>query len=620
MGGIGKSTLAAQIAARVNRIQSGRVVNAISGEVSAASFAAGSAEADFIICDNFDDNLSRQAGRWTVRDPALAHLLASWTGKLLITCRQPFTLGEPAGRLAFRRLGPLTRSGAAELTTSLPALRLLDAAERDQVWRLTAGHPLAIEYLDRLMARGERYADVAAAIEAAIKARTGQPLPRTEPTELSEDTAEQVACAAGDQMFGELFDRLGTGARSLLVRASVFRMPVAAEALAARPGPIAECEAAGLLTIGAGHELAVHRWTAGELHGRLAGADLSGQVVTAHRQAAGYWLSRAASVQSQHAELEAAYHQRRAAELTREAEPPAIRGFRSAASLRRRKIVRYGVVGALTALTVVLAAEAGRALWTPHLASAESAAAPASPVTGATAARDRAAAWVAGQVSAGAILACDPAMCAALAQHGIAAGNLLVLRSGAADPLGSEVVLATASVRSIFGARLASVYAPELLASFGTGAARVDVRIVAPDGAAAYQAALAADVKAREAAGAQLLRDSRITLTPSARAELAAGQVDARLLITLAALAASEAVQVSGFSDGAPGASAGLPLRTAELSAPTADARAMLAFVRAQRSPYLPANTAMTAGADGEAVLTVGFAAPAPLGLLQARN
>lgn len=43
IGGIGKSTLAAQIAARVSRIQSGRVINAVNGEVSAASFAAGPA-------------------------------------------------------------------------------------------------------------------------------------------------------------------------------------------------------------------------------------------------------------------------------------------------------------------------------------------------------------------------------------------------------------------------------------------------------------------------------------------------------------------------------------------------------------------------------------------------
>ena len=103
----------------------------------------------------------------------------------------------------------------------------------------------------------------------------------------------------------------------------------------------------------------------------------------------------------------------------------------------------------------------------------------------ASAVRDQAAAWVAGHVSGGAVLACDSAICAALAQHGVPAGNLLVLGPGAGDPLGSAVVVETAAVRNIFGARLASVYAPEVLASFGTGAARIEVRIVAPDGTAA---------------------------------------------------------------------------------------------------------------------------------------
>ena len=120
-----------------------------------------------------------------MRDPALAARLAGWTGKLLITCRHPFSLGEARqARLTFRRLGPLTRSGAAELTTSLPAIRLLSDAERDQLWRLTAGHPLAMEYLDLLLARGERYPDLAARIEAAMEAavKAGTDVPRTEPT------------------------------------------------------------------------------------------------------------------------------------------------------------------------------------------------------------------------------------------------------------------------------------------------------------------------------------------------------------------------------------------------------------------------------------------------------
>ncbi len=223
---------------------------------------------------------------------------------------------------------------------------------------------------------------------------------------------------------------------------------------------------------------------------------------------------------------------------------------------------------------------------------------------------------MAGQVSGGAVLACDPAMCAALAQRGVAAGDLLVLGPGAGDPLGSAVVVETAAVRNIFGARLVSVYAPEVLASFGTGAARIDVRIVAPDGTVAYRTALAADVRARRAAGAQLLRASRITVTPSARSALAAGQVDARLLITLAALAASEPVRIDGFGSRGPGQSPGLALRTAEITAPAAPARRMLTFVRAQRSPYLAIRADLTPGPDGY-VLTIEFGAPAPLGMLR---
>ena len=100
------------------------------------------------------------------------------------------------------------------------------------------------------------------------------------------------------------------------------------------------------------------------------------------------------------------------------------------------------------------------------------------------------------EVSRDAIVACDPDMCSALLARRIAPGNLLELRSAAPDPLGSDVVVATAAVRSQFGTRLASVYAPAVLASFGSGRFRIDVRAVAPDGAAAYRAGLASDLTA----------------------------------------------------------------------------------------------------------------------------
>ena len=181
----------------MSRLAPERVVTAVSGEVSAASLVTRPADTDLVVLDNFDDNLACESGLWTVRDAALAALLASWTGKLLITCGTAFTL-PPADRdrFVFRHLGPLTHSGAAELALSLPALRLLGEPERDLAWRLTAGHPRAMEYLDALLAAGLGFDDLAGRVTAAIQAQTGQSPSQTEPTELSEATVEATAQAA----------------------------------------------------------------------------------------------------------------------------------------------------------------------------------------------------------------------------------------------------------------------------------------------------------------------------------------------------------------------------------------------------------------------------------------
>jgi hypothetical protein len=631
VGGIGKSTLVAQIVSRVSRLTPERVITVLTGEVSAASLVAEPAETDLVVLDDFDDNLSDETGWWTVRDPQLAALLAGWTGKLLISCVRPFSVpGLRKERLAFRHLGPLTRSGAAELALSLPALRMLAEAERDLAWRLTAGHPRAMEYLDSLLADGLRLDDVSGRITAAVQARAGQAATQTEPTELPAATAESIALAAGDQMLGELFDRLSAGAQAMLVRASVFRVPVAPDVLAARPAHIAECEAVGLLTDGPGHERSVHRWTAAELHRRLDEAGRNAEVAAAHRDAAGYWRARTESANAQRAQLELGYHLRRATELAADPAVPTTRRRHEASPEHARvdwprvdrprvdwhSLRRIGLVCSAGVIGAVLAVEATNGFSAPHLTSSDrtSHPAPAAPLSLAAAARDQAASWVASQVNSAAIVSCDPAMCSALVRSGVPAANLLVLGPGASDPLGSAVVVATAAVRAMFGSRLASVYAPETLASFGTGPARIDVRVVAQAGA--FRAALAADRSARQTAGRQLLADPRVTATPSARAELASGQVDARLLITLAALAANQPVHIAGFADGGPGTPGSAltpPLRSAELAAAGAQARNILAFVGAQRPPFLPAH----AGPSGPALLTVQFAAPSPLGLLQ---
>jgi len=232
--------------------------------------------------------------------------------------------------------------------------------------------------------------------------------------------------------------------------------------------------------------------------------------------------------------------------------------------------------------------------------------------------RTTAAQWIAGQVSPSAIVACDPAMCAALQASGIGAGRLLVLGTSASDPLGSDLIVATPALRSQFGARLASVYAPVVIASFGSGAGRIDIRAVAADGSAAYDSALAADLSARITAGDQLIGNRRITMTAAGRAVLRAGRVDPRLLDMLAALAAQQPLRILAFGDPSPGVSAAIPLRSVELAPADAGTqaaarlRAMLSFLQAQRSPFLPATAALV----HQSALNVGYAAPSPLGLL----
>jgi len=244
-------------------------------------------------------------------------------------------------------------------------------------------------------------------------------------------------------------------------------------------------------------------------------------------------------------------------------------------------------------------------------------------VAAAAAVRQSAAAWVAGQASSDAIVACDPAMCAALEAHGVPAGRLLTLTPARSDPLGSDLVVATAAVRGRFGARLAGVYAPVTLASFGSGTARIDVRAVAPDGAAAYRAALAADVRARASAGAQLLRNRSIHVSAAARTALAGGQVDPRLLAALAALAHLRPLDIIGFGSPGPGASAAVPLRSVEITgaAPPgsrhpAALNSLMVVMQAQRAPYVPSSLEIVR-TPGGAVLRIGYPVPSPLGLLR---
>ena len=243
----------------------------------------------------------------------------------------------------------------------------------------------------------------------------------------------------------------------------------------------------------------------------------------------------------------------------------------------------------------------------------------------AAAIRNQAVAWVAAQVGRDESVACDAVMCSGLAARGFPASNLTVLKPSAPDPYGSVLVIATADIRSQLGSKLSSVYAPEVIAGFGAGSERIDIRVLAPQGPAAFRAALSQDLAARKSSGAQLLRNSRITVSATARAQLASGLVDSRLLTTIAFLAGQHPASIVGFGGAAAGADPGVPLRIVYLAESDAAAHlsssayltALEAVLRSQNPPYVPLRFGTVQLAAGTPVLQVEFAAPSPVGLLQ---
>jgi hypothetical protein len=290
------------------------------------------------------------------------------------------------------------------------------------------------------------------------------------------------------------------------------------------------------------------------------------------------------------------------------------------AKTRRRHPARRVWLAVLVAAALVTAALAVVAV--PHLTHHP--ASSAAQLRQQAAARDRAAAWVARQVSRDVTVSCDQAMCRALSGRGFPARDLLVLGPTSPEPDHSDVVVETAVVQGLFGSSLDTAWAPDVLASFGAGAAAITVRVVARHGAASYQAALRADQADRKTAGAALLGDRRITMSAAARRQLAAGQVDARLILAIASLAAARPVDVVRFGNPGPGADPSIPLRYADLAEDNQAAhmngavyvQAMRAALDKLTGTYRPASTVTMAQAGEPAVLRVEFTAPSPLGLL----
>jgi tetratricopeptide (TPR) repeat protein len=293
---------------------------------------------------------------------------------------------------------------------------------------------------------------------------------------------------------------------------------------------------------------------------------------------------------------------------------------------RRRSLAVVSAISAVlmfaTAIAAVHPAHRGTAQADPALAAAATA-------------RSAAGSWIGRWVALDAIVACDPLMCSALQADGLPAARILEITASSPDPLGSDIVAASAAIRGQFGSRLATVYAPTVLASFGAGSARIDVRMVAADGTSAYTRALRADLVARQSAGAALLANPAISASATAASQLAAGRVDSRLLMTLAGLAAIGPVAIAAFGGAGPGSSAGVPLLSVDIAAgatrsgggPSAATRpdqaatrrslaGLATFLHAQEPPLLAASVRELRLPGGGTIVRIAFTAPAPLGLL----
>lgn len=289
---------------------------------------------------------------------------------------------------------------------------------------------------------------------------------------------------------------------------------------------------------------------------------------------------------------------------------------RSAAH-RGRTVLVLSVLAAMglgAVLTLALTAgDVGReAAAQPTDAAQNSSAASALEVAAAN--RGAAAAWIAQQILPSVLIGCDSLMCQSLEAAGVSASRLLVIQPSVPDPLGVEVIVATPAVANQFGPRLSSVYAPLVLASFGSGSAQIAIRYVVPGGTAAFEQSLASAKQARIQAGRQLLANKSVHASAQARPALLAGNVDPRLLVTLGLLAHEMPLNLLVFDDSSPGSSAEVPLRGAEIDAPaSASLSAMLAFL-AQQTTYQPSKYYESRTKSGQ-VVTVQYDAPGPQGL-----
>jgi hypothetical protein len=287
--------------------------------------------------------------------------------------------------------------------------------------------------------------------------------------------------------------------------------------------------------------------------------------------------------------------------------------------------LRWWVAAALGAL-ILAAGTAGLAGYTADRSGAAAGPAGSSPATryAVGTAQYSAARWLLAAVGAGQVVACDVAECAVLHSLGFPATSLIAVQSGDTDLEKADVVVSTPVLRQNFYAGLDTLVSAEPLAVFGSGTDRVEVGAIALDGPADFARRLSADRSARRAAGAELLANLKLALSPAARSELASGLIDNRVCALLALLSDTYSLSVTAFIPPGPSAGADIPWAGVVIGAvdgasavgPAHATAELRTLVGRQQSPYKPMLITDVANSAGITPFTAsGMFSPAPRGL-----
>jgi tetratricopeptide (TPR) repeat protein len=191
-----------------------------------------------LLVDNAEDLLTGDSSDRQLDDGDLAGFVGAWVqsaphAKLLVTSRYRFTLpGGGQRRLRWHHLGPLSLAETRKLIWRLPALDALPPADQQRAYAMVGGHPRTLEYLDALLRGGQAvFPDVADRLEAAI-AHRGVADPRQWMADVAGDLdralAETITLAADDVLLDDLLAALvdKPPALELLRRLAVYRRPV----------------------------------------------------------------------------------------------------------------------------------------------------------------------------------------------------------------------------------------------------------------------------------------------------------------------------------------------------------------------------------------------------------